>query len=58
MDQGLQLLLQADQRLDTIRVSGSDVFAMNDARKLLKAVYDYLKSQPIKREENGGDVSA
>ena len=42
MESVLKLLINADQQLESVSVRGTDVFAMANARKLLKAAYDSL----------------
>lgn len=51
-DKVVNLMVQADNLLDKISVNGNDVFALSDARKLLKAAYDELVRKP---EEKGKD---
>ena len=48
-------LLNADKLLDTISVSGSDAYALVEARRLMKAAFDELAaSQEVKEGESIG----
>jgi len=54
MNQVLDILAQADSRLATISVSGSDVYTMVDVRRLMKAAYEIIR----KEAEHGTDGTA
>ena len=41
----LEVLAQADQKLDTISVKSVDAYTMVDARKLLRVAYDELRKE-------------
>lgn len=41
----LEVLAQADQKLDTIGVKSVDAYTMVDARKLLRVAYDELRKE-------------
>lgn len=41
----LEVLAQADTKLDTISVKGIDAYVMVDARKLLRVAYDELRKE-------------
>lgn len=41
----LEVLAQADAKLDTISVKGVDAYTMVDARKLLRVAYDELRKE-------------
>ena len=55
MNQAIELLIRADDTLAKISVRGDDAYAMVNARSLLKAAYDVLRSK--KEEENVPDKS-
>lgn len=48
----LQYLQKADNLLHEMQVSGDSVFLLADARRLMKAAYDEIKSQEVK--DDGG----
>lgn len=48
----LEVLAQADAKLDTISVKGVDAYTMVDARKLLRVAYDELKKEVDERVSN------
>ena len=59
MYQVINVLAEADRQLDGISVSRGDVFAMCNARRLLKTACDLLQKE-VKRDESavldsGGD---
>ena len=47
-------LVKADELLGSVAVSGDGVFAMADARKLLKAAYDEIVREEEVVKEDGG----
>lgn len=53
MQRIIELLYLADRALDTISVSGKDVFALSTARGRLKEAYDAVEL--IRKEESRND---
>ena len=53
MQRIIELLYLADRALDTISVSGKDVFVLSTARGRLKEAYDALEL--IRKEESRND---
>lgn len=45
MEQILKLLIDADKSIESISVSGRDVYEMVRARNLLKAAFDAVKKE-------------
>lgn len=43
MEQIISLLFDADKELNTVSVSGDDVFRMRNARTLMKTAFDLLQ---------------
>lgn len=44
-------LINADKLLDTISVKGKDAYALVEARRLLKMVFDEINSPPPEAEK-------
>ena len=51
INQILEVLAQADKKLDTISVKSVDAYTMVDVRKLLRVTYDELRKEA---EKNAG----
>ena len=58
MNSVLQLMADADRQLESVSVRGTDVFAMANARKLLKAAYDSLMKGVGENAESVSDPGA
>lgn len=60
MQRIIELLYLADRALDTISVSGKDVFALSTARGRLKEAYDLVRKEESKNDprlDGGGDTA-
>lgn len=54
MDEIIRLLLEVDRILNSMSVSGDNVFAVCNARKLLKYAYDKCNTLNQNETENKG----
>lgn len=60
MQRIIELLYLADRALDTISVSGKDVFALSTARGRLKEAYDLIRKGESRNDpclDGGGDTA-
>lgn len=49
----INILVQVDNTLSRISVNGDDVFALADARKLMKLAFDELTKPPEEEKTEG-----
>ncbi len=49
----INILVQVDNTLSRISVNGDDVFALADARKLMKLAFDELNKPPEEEKTEG-----